>query len=563
VQLREEPPPPIFAESATDLFVCYASADGVEAAHQIATYFEKRGVKCWIAPRNILPGTSWPRAIVDGIEASRAMLLVVTEEASSSPEIEKEVTLATHMRKPIFPVRLGNITLTGTLRYHTQNYQWRDLFPNRDKPLDEIADQIKSLRQDSVNVSIERVMQRKPLALPDRPSIAVLPFSNLGGDPEQEYFAEGIAEDIISALSRIPSLLVIARNSSFSYKGKSVDTKRMGAELGVRYILQGSVRRTVSRIRIAGQLSEASEGWQIWSDRFDGPIQDIFDLQDQVTERVAGALEIELQDAEIKRQKFKPTESLTAYDHMLRGIASFNAQLQQSTVDALENFHKAISLDPTYAVAYAYAATTLVLRRAHGWLLDPAREAEECISLARNAAELGGEDPLALCLAGVCQIYLGHELEISSQLIDRSLILNPNSALGWYGSGLARICFGDLDEAITRIARATRLDPRDPAGYLYYVSVGLATFLTGRFAEAIKFVDGSLATHPTYLPALRIKAASLALLGNTDEARVIIAGIRKHDPKFSLSTVAQRMIKLQPIHMDLYCKGLKLAGLDV
>src|SRR4051812_35021632 len=249
-------------------------------------------------------------------------------------------------------------------------------------------------------------MPAQSLALPDRPSIAVLPFQNMSGDAEQEYFADGIAEDIITALSRFKSLFVIARNSSFTYKGKAVDIKQVGRELGVRYVLEGSVRKAAGKVRITGQLIDASSGVHLWADRFDGSLEDIFELQDQVTSSVVGAVAPKLEEAEIERAHRKPTEMLDAYDYYLRGLAKISQYTRPTNAEALRFFNDAIALDPDYASAHAMATRCITLKRQNGWLTDPAREVSEGLRLARRALELGREDPLVLAVCGFALAFL-------------------------------------------------------------------------------------------------------------------------------------------------------------
>jgi adenylate cyclase len=238
------------------------------------------------------------------------------------------------------------------------------------------------------------------LALPDKPSIAVLPFSNMSGDVEQEYFADGMVEDIITALSRMTWLFVIARNSSFTYKGKAVDIKQVGRDLGARYVLEGSVRKAGNRVRITGQLIDASNGAHLWADRFDGGLEDIFDLQDEVTTSIVGAISPKLEQAEIERAKRKPTEKLAAYDYFLRGMANIYQRTKEANLGALQNFQRAIEIDPDFATAYGMCAYCYVWRKAYGWMEDREREAAETERLARKAAKLGADDAVALCEAG-------------------------------------------------------------------------------------------------------------------------------------------------------------------
>ncbi|HVH83282.1 MAG TPA: adenylate/guanylate cyclase domain-containing protein, partial [Steroidobacteraceae bacterium] len=300
------------------------------------------------------------------------------------------------------------------------------------------------------------------LPLPDKPSIVVLPFVNLSGDPEQEYFADGMVEDIITALSRMRWLFVIARNSSFAYKGRAVDARQVARELGVRYVLEGSVRKTANRLRIAGQLIDGSTGAHLWADRFEGALEDIFDLQDQMTASVVGAIAPRLEQAEIERAKRKPTESLDAYDCHLRGMASLYQWTKEGTSEALRMFYRAIELDPDFASAYGTAAWCYVLRESYGWMTDRAEEIAETARLARRAVELGREDAAALSTSGMALAYVVGDLDDGAAFIDRALALNPNLAAAWYYSGWARIWLGEPDSAIEPISRAMRLSPLDP-----------------------------------------------------------------------------------------------------
>ena len=287
------------------------------------------------------------------------------------------------------------------------------------------------------------IRARPALALPDKPSIAVLAFDNLSGDPEQEYFADGMVEEIIMALSRLRWLFVIARNSSFTYKGRAVDVKQIGRELGVRYIVEGSVRRAGTKVRIAGQLIDTSTGAHLWADRFEGDAADMFALQDQVTASVVGAIAPKLEQAEIARALRKPTDSLDAYDYFLRGMAAIHRWQREPTEEALAMFHRAIELDPNFASAYGMAARCYSVRKASGWMTDWARETAEAERLARRAAVLGKEDALALATAGIAIAFVVGDLDEGSALTDRALTLIPI----WRGGGCSAdgSAFGEVN----------------------------------------------------------------------------------------------------------------------
>ena len=292
-------------------------------------------------------------------------------------------------------------------------------------------------------VADDQMEHQKPaLALPDKPSIAVLPFQNLSGDPEQEYFADGMVEDIITGLSRSKLLFVISRNSSFIYKGKAVDIKRISRELGVRYVLEGSVRKAGKRIRVTGQLIDASTDAHIWADKFDSDLEDIFDLQDRLTSSVIGAISPQLERAEIERARRKPTESLQAYDYYLRSKFSIYQWTREGSGEALRMTKLAISLDPAFAVAYASAANIFGQRKGFGWIEDAAKERAESRQLAERAMQLDKDDPVVLAHAANVYSYMLEEPETGSAFAARAVALDPNLAngapLGRLGTGLSR-----------------------------------------------------------------------------------------------------------------------------
>lgn len=312
----------------------------------------------------------------------------------------------------------------------------------------------------------------------------MLPFQNLSGDPEQEYFADGVVEDIIAALSRMRWLFVIARNSSFTYKGRVVDMKQVGRELGVRYVLEGSVRKSAKRVRITGQLIDATTGAHIWADRFEGLLDDIFDLQDHVTASVVGAIAPQLEQAEIARAKRKPTESLDAYDYYLRGMAHFHRGTRDGVNEGLPLFYKAIELDPDFASAFGMAARCYFWRKINGWMSDRAREIDEGIRLARRAAELGKDDAVALAGSGHTLGHLARDLDGGIALIERAQVLNPNLAAAWLLGGFLRAFRGETDIAIEHFARAMRLSPLDPEMFRMQAGTALAHLLAGHFDSA-------------------------------------------------------------------------------
>ena len=398
------------------------------------------------------------------------------------------------------------------------------------------------------------------LSLPDRPSIAALPFLNLTGDAEQDYFTDGVVEDIITALSRIRWLFVIARNSSFTYKGRAVDVKQVGRELGVRYVLEGSVRRAANRVRITGQLVDATSGGHLWAQRYEGSLDDIFELQDRITESVVGAIAPQLERAEIQRAERKPTESLDAYDHFLRGMARFHAGTREGLDQALSCFRKAIELDPDFASAYGMAAWCLFFRRLNGWMSDRAQETAEGARLARRAVDLGKDDAVALARGGHALAHFTRDLEMGIDFLDRALLLNPNLAAAWFLGGYLRIFRGECEEAIRRFERSMRLSPVDPEMFRMQSGVALAHLVARRFDVASSWAAKAYRDVPFVLPGAVI-AASHALDGRMEEAGRAMQHLRKLDPTLRLATLDQWLPFRRPEDAALFAEGLRKAGL--
>jgi TolB-like protein/class 3 adenylate cyclase/Tfp pilus assembly protein PilF len=357
-----------------------------------------------------------------------------------------------------------------------------------------------------------------PLPLPDKPSIAVLPFQNMSGDPEQEYFADGMVEDIITALSRQKSLFVIARNSTFTYKGKAVDIKHVGRDLGVRYVLEGSVRKAGNRVRITGQLIDALSGAHIWADRFERTLEDVFELQDEVTSRVVSALSPALEQAEIALSRRKPTESLKAYDFYLRGRMCRLKLTKEGLLEAIDFFGKAIELDPEFAQGWAETASCYALLRGNYWSADLARETAEAERFARCALALDKTDARVLAHAGYTLAHPVGHIDEGTALLDLAIEFNPNYLDAWSGRGWTSLMLGEVD-AFKYFERALRLNPLDRV--VFQVEAGMANghFLACHYDDAITWATKSLQRMPTYAPSLIALVLSHAMAGNTDEAK--------------------------------------------
>jgi TolB-like protein len=395
--------------------------------------------------------------------------------------------------------------------------------------------------------------------LSDKPSIAVLPFQNLSGDSGQSYFADGMVEDIITALSRMRWLFVIARNSSFTYAGRAVNVRQVGRELGVRYVLEGSVRKAANRVRIAGQLIDASTGTHLWADHFDGALDDIFALQDQMTATVVGAIAPKLEQAEIDRAKRKPTDNLDAYDLFLRGLASMYRRNREAMGEALGLFSAAIERDPEYASPYGAAAWCRVWRVLNGWVSDRGQERAEAMRLGRRAVELGMDDAVALARGGHALGFSSGDPDSGLAFVDRALLLNPNLAVAWVFGGLLRIYRGDTEVAIEHLARAMRFSPLDPTLYQMQAGTGLAHLLAGRFDEALLWAQRAFREEPNFIPAAALAAASYAQAGRLEEARRTMAHLRALDPALRASPFTR--VFRRPEHVAIWTDGLRKAGL--
>ncbi len=392
------------------------------------------------------------------------------------------------------------------------------------------------------------------LALPDKPSIAVLPFQNMSGDPEQEYFVDGMVEEIITALARIRWLFVIARNSSFTYKGRPVDVKEVGRELGVRYVLEGSVRKGGNRVRITGQLIEAETGAHLWADRFDGLIEDVFELQDKVALSVAGVIEPALQAAEIRRSAARPTTDLTAYDLYLRATQSYEHYDRQMLGGAADLLDEAIHRDPGFGAALGLAAQVRLMMLNAGLTDNPERTRGESVALAREAVRVAPDDPVALCWGGFALGYCGEDIDAAITLLDRSIALNPGNAQARLRSALLHVYAGRLDQAIAQAETAMRLNPRANT-YLHLTAIACAQFFARRFDLAAGKLATAIQQSPSYLTPYHFLAACYAHMGRLVEAREVIEHCRLVGP-VNPPRVAQWRV---PEHRELLLSGLRLA----
>jgi len=403
---------------------------------------------------------------------------------------------------------------------------------------------------------IEKISAAPPL--PDKPSIAVLPFENMSGDPEQEYFADGMVEEIITALSRFKWLFVIARNSSFTFKGKAVDVKEVGRRLGVRYVLEGSVRKASGKVRIIGQLIDAITGAHIWADRFERDVTDVFALQDEVTAAVVSAVQPKLLQTEIAIATRRRPENLTAYDFYLRAMPQLYLATHEGVAKAITLAHRALELDPRFGLVAALAGVLHMNNVVFGFAADPQFERKEAIRLLRLALSLDDGDPDALAWAALTSAFMVGDSESGIEMADRAVVLNPNSFLAWAARGWAYKVAGLSEEAVRSFERAIRMSPVDPLLHRPLTGMGMALVELARFDEAVVAARKALRQNPFFSLTYCCLASAFAHLGRDAEAREAAARVLETDPAFTISEFIARGGRS---NAKLLIEGLRKAGL--
>ncbi len=397
----------------------------------------------------------------------------------------------------------------------------------------------------------------EPLPLPDKPSIAVLPFTNISGDLEQEYFSDGITEDIITDLSKVSALFVIARNSVFTYKGRAVRVQEVSRDLGVRYVVEGSVRKSGNRVRITAQLIDGMSGGHMWAERYDRDLTDIFALQDEITEKIVAALQVKLTEGEQEQVARRYTENLVAYDYFLRGRADQARATKETNAQAREMFERAIELDPNFAGAYAVLSHTYSRDWSYQWS-DDTQALERASEAAKKAVTL--DDSLPLAHARLAWIYLWrrqHEQAIAE--VKRAISLDPNFAEGYARLGIILTYAGRPGEGIDLVKKAMRLDPHYPPLYLFYL--GHAHYLVGQYEEAIAVLKRSFTRNPDQLPSHLDLAVIYCELGRKEEARAEVAEVLRISPRASLEGQRERMLFKDQAVLERYLENLRKAGL--
>ena len=399
------------------------------------------------------------------------------------------------------------------------------------------------------------------VSLTGKPSIAVLPFTNMSGDPEQEYFVDGMVEDIITALSRFNQLLVVARNSSFTYKGRAVDIRQVARELGVRFLLEGGVRKAGNRLRITGQLIDAATGTHLWAERYDGGLEDVFDLQDQITAQVVGAIVPAIRRAEIEAARRKPADNLDAYDLFLRALPHAAIVAPQENLTALDYLNRAIAIDPDYAPALGYAAWCLVQRVTRGWPPAFADDRAMAETLARRALAMAGGDATALVLGGFALVALKIDLSAGLDACRRAVSLTPGSGFVGALAGAAMVWANDLDTAIAVLDRAMVIGSLDPSYFLMLTMSGTAHLFSGRAEIAIGLFERAAALNPGFDSIQWILCTAYTQLGRRTEAQAAFAKFRAMAPHATISRLRRELPFQYPTHIAMVTDALRQAGL--
>ncbi len=467
------------------------------------------------------------------------------------------VNIAARLQKMALP---GGICLSGKVHEEVRDklpYPFEDYGEHRFKNIGRLIKVYCLLA--GVDPSTLSHEARSAVSLRDGPSIAVLPFANLSKDPEQEYFADGIVEDIIAALSRFRSFFVVARNSTFSYKGRNVSVQQIGRELGVRYVLEGSVRRSGEKIRITAQLVDAVSGMHLWAEHYDSVMANVFDLQDQITASVVGSIQPSIRTAEIERARRKRPESLDAYDLVMRSLPYVWALECEANKEATRLIDKALLLDPGYPLALSLAAWCRGQRIVYNWSKNVQEDKRETLRLAQAAAAIAHDDPFILTVLGAA-LTITREYQRAESMLERARALDPNSAWAWNRSGWLRNYQHDPETAIEHFERSLRLSPFDPMAFNCDVGIGCAHFIAKRYDQAAQWQEKGLMAKPSAAWIHRTLAPAYALAGNLDKARDSVGELVKNYTGIRISDIIEAMA-FSPEAMSRFAEGLRLAGL--
>jgi adenylate cyclase len=501
-----------------DIFISYARADKARVARLVAALQANGWTVWWDA--EVSPGKEFDDVISTALERAKAVLVVWTPVSVASRWVRGEARIGAD-RGILVPVRFDDAQLPIDARaIHTVDLDDWD-YDAHSPALQSVCQSIAVLLSGAApTASNQPAPELRPA---DKPSLAVMPFVNLSGDPQQDYFADGMMEEIVTALSRVRSIFVIASGSTQCFKGKAISAQAVGRQLGVRYLLEGSVRRSGDRVRIALKLVDATDGSQIWAERYDGTLEDVFALQDRISLNVVGVIVPTVQNAEIRRVSSRPTQNMGCYDLFLRALALVGAYEKAEAFAALELLDRAIATDPRYAMAMGLAAYTHAQVVVSGWSDDPAHHRRLALNLAGRAVQLADDDAEVLSWVTGAYLPLDENFDDSIVLIDRSLALNPGCSLAWLMSGWLRAAAGDADRAVEHFQMSMRLDPCSSDRGYQLSGIALARFGQGRYVEAAALLRESLQLQPTVSINQALLAACYGHLGNFDAGRAAIA----------------------------------------
>jgi adenylate cyclase len=512
---------------AHDVFVSYSAADRAPAL-SVVEGLESHGIRCWVAPRDIPAGSEYGEEIVGAIKGCRILVLIFSAQANSSPHVRREVERAVSARRAILPFRVEDITPTGAMEYALGNTHWLDAFT---RPLDPHIAALASTAERMLGMDGTGSHEVPvPPAGTDRPSVIVLPFNNMSGDPEQEYFSDGITEDIITDLSKVSGLFVVARNTAFTYKGRAVKVQGVGQELGVSFVLEGSVRKAGSRVRVTGQLINAKDGGHVWADRFDRDLTDIFAIQDEITHAIVEQLKVKLLPQEKKSIAQAPTDNVEAYTYYLRGRQFLQRHSKSYYQLARRMFSKAVELDPMYARAYAGIAdcdSFLALQYHEGVAIDSIlATSAQALTLDAGVAEAHASRGLALSLAQRYEEAMGE--------FEQAIRLDPNSFEAHYFYGRACFAQNRLEQAAALFERAAELKPDDYQSVAFltmiYRSIGREREIDAAARKAVERAEQELTVHPENPRPAYLGANCLLLIGERDRAMEWLSRALAIDP---------------------------------
>lgn len=537
-------------------------------AEHDGTLLERQGDAVLVEFRSAVSAVRWAMDLQQALAARRAVAGAVAFEMRIGINVEDAivdegkllgdgVNVASRIHQIAQP---GEIVVTEVVRDFLVNKIEVSLIDLGERRLKNIGRPVRIFRVDSEAVVVEQRVPQPRLLWSTRPTLAVLPFRTLGGTEEERYFGEGITEDIIGALARSRSVFVIARSSTLRYRDRPMDTREIASELGVRYVLDGSVWRKVERLRINAELIDATENQTLWARPFVGANDEIFEFQERIAASIVGALEPRLFEVETDRVRGRPTESLDAYDSMLRGLALLYTFRDNDFEQAGQLFVRATELDPSFARAFANLAWWYNFRHGEGRSADPDSDKAASVAAAERALQLDPNDAFVLAVAGHIDAFVRRRIDHAIELFDRALALNENSAFAWAVSAPTYSYAGRPEEALERLRNAWRLSPFDPLNFKYWTSAGIAEFVAGRHNEAIGWLQRARRANARFLACNRILAAALALAGDSDSVQPVVDDLLAVQPGFRISAFAA-WYPVQPAVMQRLVEGLRKAGL--